>query len=280
MMSVLRSKRLRTLLLTTLAIGCVNADRPGNTTPVKPRVQSPLEQHLAEVGPDFSPSTDISRLAQNGGVTRAYAMERLAEAGTDVVPLLVQALASDNVNIRRGTAEVLGRIGPDAAKKAAIPLRKLFNDSDNLVRACAAYALARLHKPESALAGSAFTQCLSHENDWVRSKAVSLLVELGPEAKCCVAPLIAALKDPLIAHSAAWALMRFGPGAKASAPALAEAATSSSPMLRETALRALGYIGVAPAFIEPVLTEALQDPQPRVRETAAEMLRRLSTTDN
>lgn len=59
------------------------------------------------------------------------------------IEILQKPVEHDYLAVRRGAAESLGKIGPDA--KAAVPaLRKALRDADEFVRSAAAEALAKV----------------------------------------------------------------------------------------------------------------------------------------
>jgi hypothetical protein len=74
------------------------------------------------------------------------AADALGRIGVAAVPSLVQALQSPDAAARRTAAEVLGRMGPDAAD--AVPqLVPLLDDPDPAVRKAAARTLGRIGPP-------------------------------------------------------------------------------------------------------------------------------------
>lgn len=73
---------------------------------------------------------------------RQNAQTQLERAGEEAVPALMTALHSDNVNVRRNAADVLGFIASPRATNALI--ETLNKDSAAAVRANAAYALGQI----------------------------------------------------------------------------------------------------------------------------------------
>lgn len=143
----------------------------------------------------------------------------------------------------------------------------------------------------------------------VRLQAVTLLKELGPEARDAVPALVEALKDDdlhvrtvaaatleplapkeattevipnlmalLPAHDAASAaaartLSRFGPEARPAIPALLEMLKAKDARVRLNAARTLGKIKAdAVGAVPDLITMALKDEDPKAREHAAEAL--------
>ncbi|MEX2113670.1 MAG: HEAT repeat domain-containing protein, partial [Pirellulales bacterium] len=66
-----------------------------------------------------------------------------AQLARSIVPVLIHGTKSDNLMMRRGAADALGRLGP-AADSAVASLKALENDSDESVRAAAADALKKI----------------------------------------------------------------------------------------------------------------------------------------
>jgi hypothetical protein len=141
-------------------------------------VRQSLVQALAELGPSAVPeihahlarvrgnrSTDLAAavnlicsrpgpvepriklLAYGGGAIQYLAyrpgqkilMDSLVAAAPSVIEPLLAALRDENAGVRRGAAEVLGKIGDP---RAVPPLGELANDPDSAVRKAAAQALA------------------------------------------------------------------------------------------------------------------------------------------
>lgn len=124
----------------------------GDTRAVKPLVNSLKDNNsdvrwaaiwsLVQIG-----SAAVAELIQsfdNGGPgADAGAEIALSKIGAPAVPQLVEALESENTNIRRHCARLLGRIG-DSSSTAA--LRKLLQDENQAVRSEASIALSKIAK--------------------------------------------------------------------------------------------------------------------------------------
>src|SRR5713101_7069163 len=80
------------------------------------------------------------KLASQDPVDQAEVPERLRNAGADAVPTLVQLLGATEPAVRWQAADILGKIGKDAA--SALPnLAAALKDPDAHVRSVAARAL-------------------------------------------------------------------------------------------------------------------------------------------
>jgi HEAT repeat protein len=80
----------------------------------------------------------VSRLANPE--THVEAIDELAQGKGAALPVLLEAMHSEDVAVRRRAAVVLGQIGPEA-REAIGPLSELLKDPDATVRSYAAMAL-------------------------------------------------------------------------------------------------------------------------------------------
>lgn len=147
---------------------------------------------------------------------------------------------------------------------AAVPaLIGALNDEDRFVRSDAIQILAE-RGPEAQEAVAALTACLRDKVGYVRSAAANALGRMGSKAVAAVPALCEALRDPDegVSRAAAEALGRIGPRAVEAVPAL----------LMASAYDAIGRIG--PDSV-PVLTDSLSGEPRHVRLGAAKALGRL-----
>jgi hypothetical protein len=101
----------------------------------------------------------IKLLAYGGGAIQYLAyrpgqkilMDSLVAAAPSVIEPLIASLHDENAGVRRGAAEVLGRIGDP---RAIAPLGELANDPDSAVRKAAAQAQATEDAPRPATRSS------------------------------------------------------------------------------------------------------------------------------
>ncbi len=103
-------------------------------TPVSPR-EAQIRGWIGDLGTD--------------GLTakRQQAQAQLEKAGAEAVPALMTALRSNDVNVRRNAADVLGFIAPPQATQALQD--SLRTDSAAAVRANAAWALGEIKNPSA-----------------------------------------------------------------------------------------------------------------------------------
>ncbi len=179
------------------------------------------------------------------------------------IPVLLQAMKSEQVSIRQEAVVALSAIGP-GAKEAMPAVVAALADRDLEVRKLAFGALDKM-RPATV---PALAEGLKDER--VRYDALELLGRIGPGAKAAVSAVAETLKDKSdpVRYQAAITLGKIGPEAKAAVPALAlalldEARRVDEPfgkgyVLRDFTAVALGQIGpdakaAVPALIEVVL---------------------------
>ncbi len=223
---------------------------------------------------------------------REKAIETLVRTGKPAVEPLIAALNDDAPAIRRGAAEILGKIKDGRATE---PLIRAVENETGRVREKAAEALGMIG--DSRAVGS-LIQALEDDTWVVRETAIEALSRIGKPA---VAPLVEALehedvgvrtetaralreldwrpKDP--SQKAAYLIARkdwdelVGLGRPAAGP-LIKALKDRDPRVRKKAARTLGEIGDV-AAVES-LTESLQDTEAVVREAAQEALDKIKKT--
>lgn len=132
---------------------------------------------------------------------------------------------------------------------AAVPvLIDLLDDDEVQVRRLAAYFLGLQFSgkagPEADLAISPLTARLRDDDAMVRRRAVEALGYLGPRARPALPGIVPLLKDPeeRIAWEAAWALGNMGPDAQPAVPALREARKDPRTLIQKGAVNALEKI--------------------------------------
>lgn len=226
------------------------------------------------------------------------------------VPVLIEALASDDARLRRYAARGLGRMGR-AAAAAEIPLRDRLQDGDAGARIAAAAAYWHVAgDPEAPV--RVLRSALKGSGNWqAQMRAADALAEVGPPARGAVPELVGCLNSDTryVVTSAARALGKIGSDAGSAVPALTtrldaekddytrvslaralwgiENSDKSLPILQAAlansrdfmalaaAAEAIGEMGPAAASAAPLLQPLLKDESSLVREAAAEALRRI-----
>lgn len=205
---------------------------------------------LGEIGPEARPATPliIELLNDHDVDVRIKAINALStiEPGADAeaaVPFLIEQLNNKDTQLRYILAKTLGSIGP-----TAIPaLTDALKSSNVLTRRGAAESLMRMG-PEAVRATSELSLSLKDQDSEVRTLAAAALGQIGEGgAKAAVPVLIQSLKDGdnIVRYTAAEALGRMGAGAQASIPALTDAIYDEDRNVRVNAAAAIERISVA-----------------------------------
>ena len=187
------------------------------------------------------------------------AIQELRQIGASAVPILVEALEHDSVQLRSNSARALPVLG--ASSYQAIPaLIQALSDKQASVRQQAAFSLG--------LIGALTNIQLSNTND-------TLVKQMLPA-------LVSTLDDESIAvrSNAASALGMLGEIAVDAVPVLVEALDSPDSNFRADIVAALGLIGEPKNMVISKLTESLNDESPDVRQCANFHLERLSTINS
>lgn len=198
-------------------------------------------------------------------------VEILTKVGKPAVNPLIEALASDELLVRRQAVDALGRIGDP---RAVDPLLATLNDQDSLVRGHAIEALGRIKDPRAVPPLIALLSA-KDEQPHVRMSAAEALGTM--KDKRALEPLVLALLDEHwgVRSRAVQALGQLGnPRAVG---CLIGALQDKEPAVRGHAAQALGIMSDGRA-VKP-LTAALEDPDREVRKKAALALRRLTGTE-
>jgi HEAT repeat protein len=202
----------------------------------------------------------IKDLGSKDKERRWKASEELAEIGKKALNQLLEALKSNNVDLRVGAAITLGKIG------VVEPLISALNDTEWEVRWAAATSLGNLRAKEAV---DGLIALLKDEFWEVRRAAAIALGKIRDEK--AAKPLAEALEAELmIRFEAARALIQLGSKAVGSLQALLN---SEDPDVRMKAAEALGLIGDEKS--SEALGELLKDPDAGVREAASKALARI-----
>ncbi len=198
------------------------------------------------------------------------AVDALRKLGSPAIPQLIEALQSENLQVRQGAVNALGRIG-----KAAIPdlLEGLKSDKEQ-VRWSAANGLGNIGS-QAQDAVPDLIVVLKDPEPRVRSSAADALGSIGHDAQDAIPDLIETLQDTdaRVRSSAASALGNIGHDAKDAVPDLIKALQDTDARVRSSAAYGLGGIGVDAKEAVPDLRAALQDSDKDVRRSAANALR-------
>lgn len=201
------------------------------------------------------------------------ALDALAEAGEEAIPVLIAAL-SDN-KTRYWACLALGEMGPKA--KDALP--SLTNAlADNRPEVLREVLLCMGHIGPDAKALPAITAQLDNKDDSVKEAAAFALAMMGAEAASALPKLQQNFNstNELLQTITAWALVRIQPNNTAaldkSLPVLVQSLTRKDAAVRTVAMRALLDLRPGPERVLPILHGILDKADPAQLNEALDAL--------
>lgn len=213
-------------------------------------------------------------------VVSAWALARVAKDDKKLQDklstLILDALGSDKVAVRRAAARALAEINPPP-EVAAPRLIKAIHDGDPSVIGNAIDALASLGTQiVPRIADNAL------KNKELRLYATRVLARIGPDAKEAAPALAEALADAQgdFRREAQFVLGMFGSAAAPAVPELIKSLTSDDEQIRNSAVYALGKIGPAAKAASPELRSLLSADDDFVRFAATWALVRIDPKDS
>jgi HEAT repeat protein/outer membrane protein assembly factor BamB len=210
---------------------------------------------LAKQPPASAMSGLVAALADPCERVRARALAALIQSGSKAVPVMVQALASQNAPARLCAVQFFAKM---PARESVGPLIQMLGDQHMDIRLAATDALAAAG-PEVVPAA---VQALQSEKSLVRQGAATLLGRRGDEKT--IAPLMEALGDsvPEVRTNAAQALGRIGTAVTASIRKVIE---DEQGVRREEGIEVAGLLGEKGKELVPALLPLLQSPDASLR---------------
>lgn len=207
---------------------------------------------------------------------RRLAAEMLMRVGTEAAgPALLQALSDPDPAVRGAVIRALGEL---KVSGAAPPLLEMLNDPDPSVRLTALEVLSEIWGPDSARPEgvSPRIECLLNDEDLrIRARAAVMLANWGAVAVVLPAlqPILQAgePRHRALGLSCMGEILAWGRNAAGDILPVLNALADPSPLVRRTACLALGQIRQE-AAIQP-LVDRLDDPDEGVRFGAAEALK-------
>jgi HEAT repeat protein len=196
--------------------------------------------------------------------------------GPRAVPLLRKVLNDSDNMVRMAAVSSLAEVGPDAVP----PLLDTLREGSAAVRAESANALAYLavRGIDTSAAVPALTEALQDGDAETRVKVLRALLCAGANAHPAMPAVLRALKDEAaVRKEAAEVLGRTGLRTDPAIVAgLLAALQDDDAEVRQEAAEALGRLGTPSKDVIPALRRALDDPDERVRKEAKESLDRLT----
>ncbi|WP_017716539.1 HEAT repeat domain-containing protein [Kamptonema formosum] len=253
-----------------------------------------LARHAwAKAPADAKVAPQIEKLKTADEFNRDETVDNLAKLGAPAIPTLINALQSENLQVRQGAAVALGKIG-----EPAIPdLIKALHSKNQRVRWHAAAALGSIDyadvggdKKDADAVISALIKLLKDPDVPVRRCAAGSLSQISqqwqnnqvpPTAKEAIPQLRSALQNPDVnlRRSAAVTLANMRAEAKDAIPDFIKALKDRDAKVRFSAIDGLGRIGLPAKDAVPELRALLkQDADLNVRFNAAWALGKIGVT--
>lgn len=209
--------------------------------------------------------------------TMRHALDALASLGAPAVPRLIEALKHEKARVE--AIYILGRIGPPAAP-ATKALAALLNDKNDRVVHESALALANIGPgAKEAVPALVKILEQEHDPDLNFAAVAYALGKIGPDAASAEPSLLRQLgsSNRQAAMLSAWALVQIRPDsseiAAKAVPVLAEGLAVPLPAGRKTAAEALGKLGPSAKAALPSLQKAAKDEDQGVRDAVAQALK-------
>ncbi len=187
-------------------------------------------------------------------------MESFPQLGQVAVPVLVEALTSDEWLVRHRAAIILGKVGAEA-KAAVSALVKSLKDENYNVAWSAASALGEIGSEANSAIPDLIEALNSHH---VRFHAVKALATIGADSEPVLDAFIAALNSnsKFLHADAARGIGLIGPKAKRAVTALRQAANENDdPVVRFHVAQALWKVDQDTDLAVRLLMQVLEDPK-------------------
>ena len=185
-----------------------------------------------------------------------YALAQVARSSDDPVVDLASALSRPEWRVRVMACRALKELGLSGRPEAAEVVGRALGDADALVREVAAESLGELGAAAGPLASKLTERAGRDDSPNVRRAAVGALARVDPTGSVAIPGLTLALRDPemFVRSSAADALGKFGPKARAAAPELLRLVRDDpEESTRDSAGSALGKVGAGADVVEAAL---------------------------
>jgi HEAT repeat protein len=182
---------------------------------------------------------DSERFADRWGAT--YALSRLGAPPPESLPVLIEALGTDDGDLRWAAANVIGQLEDRDAVIAE--LLRVLPTGTTLQRKMALYCLRDVARPSPVLEDAALA-ALADPDPGVRLAAMSALARLAMDPDPVATRLLPLMddSDAGVRRAAPAALARLGSRSPTVVQALERASQSDDPALRRSAVRALGLL--------------------------------------
>ncbi len=206
-------------------------------------LQGAIKDALVTIG---KPSIDslIRSLNNPNAPVRNAAQEALTRIGPTAIEALVAALRTEDWNLRRRIAQILGELRDPSLVE---PLMKLVRDENPSVRGRAAQVLGQIGQEKAV--EPLIDAMRDDPDEYVRRTAIKALTDL--HSTRAIGPLIEVLEDAQLRDIAALALTEIGEAAVE--PLIQAVNENRLPEFQQVCIKALDSIGLRGRFEEPNL---------------------------
>ncbi|GEM_PF-1399438 len=210
----------------------------------------------------------IQLLADEKIEVRSQAATALSKIGTPTVPSLIKALKATDIDTRAYAAVALGKMGALAAEAISL-LIECFSDQRFIVKEFAASAIDKIDT-DGTRAISLLINFLTHQDLNLRASTAFFLGYMNQHSAMVVPPLTKALEDPVgfVRYRAAESLGKIGFPAEEAVPALITTLQDRDEKIRVTAAESLGKINPRRDDVVSALINLLNDESKKVRLAA------------
>ena len=207
-------------------------------------------------------------------LVRREAVSAISQLGEAATSELLKGVTREEIEIRRYSAQLLGRIARDA--EIVVPvLMEAMSDEDISVRWIAIKSLGKFRDKAGDAAPLLDTVLKREQAYYIRREAIDALSKIGPAAEAALPGLLLVLEDqePELRQTALKIVGKFGPKAAPALPLVKQWLDDKDLALRKAALDTWARLKGAEAV--PELLLALQDENGEVRQQALNALARM-----
>jgi HEAT repeat protein len=241
-----------------------------DTSPSSPQAfRLQAMQALARIGPEAKAAIPSLVKLLDDAQAAQVAASALSQLGPDALQPVLETWTKQESYNRPGVIKAFSQFGPKA-KPAAPKLIEALASQDAQVRVLAANALRQI----GTEAVPSLEKALSRPDSRLRQTAAAVLSEIGPAAENAIPALTRALRDPdvQVRVQAAQSRWEVEHDADKVIAQLLEGLEENDVTLRRSSARLLVEIGRLPERIVPALRTAMKDSDSIVRVSAAACL--------
>ncbi len=184
------------------------------------------------------------------------------------IPAIAPLVKDSNPSVCQVAAQVLAKGG----KKAIPYLLESLESKEAHVRNAALHSLSTIRAWDKKTVDKLYQVAKEDDTSYVRSTALNILIQTGPENIPRVQELLEEVKDISTLQNVINSLGNYGSKGKVFVPYLIKALKDDNPQIRWSAALSLGRIGPAAQDAVPALQKATKDTNSNVRRFAQQAL--------